>query len=163
MSYLLDSNVFIEAKQRYYGLDFHPAFWDWLVQANAAGTVYSIEKVAEELRNHQDDLTVWAGQRGAEFFLPPTDQMAQSLVDASTWANACGRYDQAAVGDFLAAADYYLVAHALAHAHIVVTHETRENRRTRVKIPDACDALQVQCMTPFEMFRATGTRFVGVA
>lgn len=89
--------------------------------------------------------------------------MAQSLVTASTWANTCGRYEQAAVAEFLAAADYYLVAHALAHDHVVVTHETREQRRTRIKIPDACDALQVQCMTPFEMFRATGTRFVSVA
>ena len=26
--YLLDANVFIEAKNRYYGFDFCPAFWD---------------------------------------------------------------------------------------------------------------------------------------
>lgn len=57
MAYLLDSNVFIEAKQRYYGFDFHPVFWDWLVQANEDGTVYSIEKVMAELRTHEDELT----------------------------------------------------------------------------------------------------------
>jgi hypothetical protein len=28
MAYVLDANIFIEAKQRYYGLDFCPAFWD---------------------------------------------------------------------------------------------------------------------------------------
>ncbi|MEJ7695585.1 MAG: DUF4411 family protein [Candidatus Limnocylindrales bacterium] len=30
MAYLLDANVFIESKKRWYGLDFCPAFWDWL-------------------------------------------------------------------------------------------------------------------------------------
>jgi hypothetical protein len=163
MAYLLDSNVFIEAKLRYYGFDFHPAFWDWLVQANADGMVYSVEKVAEELGARQDELTAWASDRGTDFFLAPTDETAQSLVVASAWANTCGRYEQPAVAEFLTAADYYLVAHALAHDHVVVTHETREPmRRTKIKIPDACDALGVQCMTTFEMFRATGTRFVGV-
>jgi hypothetical protein len=31
MAYLLDANVFIAAKNLHYGLDFCPAFWDWLV------------------------------------------------------------------------------------------------------------------------------------
>ena len=29
MAYLLDANVFIQAKNLHYGLDFCPAFWDW--------------------------------------------------------------------------------------------------------------------------------------
>jgi hypothetical protein len=45
MAYLLDANAFIAAKNLHYGFDFCPAFWDWLVQSNAAGKVYSIEKV----------------------------------------------------------------------------------------------------------------------
>lgn len=31
MSYLLDANVFMDAKNRHYGLDLCPAFWDWLI------------------------------------------------------------------------------------------------------------------------------------
>lgn len=49
MSYLLDANVFIQAKNLHYGLDFCPAFWDWLVAQNAAGRVFSIDKVADEI------------------------------------------------------------------------------------------------------------------
>ena len=33
MAYLLDANVFIQAKNLHYGLDFCPAFWDWLIEA----------------------------------------------------------------------------------------------------------------------------------
>lgn len=35
MSYLLDANVFMSAKNLHYGLDFCPAFWDWLVHKGA--------------------------------------------------------------------------------------------------------------------------------
>lgn len=30
MKYLLDANIFIQAKNLQYGFDFCPAFWDWL-------------------------------------------------------------------------------------------------------------------------------------
>jgi hypothetical protein len=36
MPYLLDANVFIQAKNLHYGLDFCPAFWDWLIAHNGA-------------------------------------------------------------------------------------------------------------------------------
>lgn len=49
MPYLLDANVFIEAKNRHYGLDFCPAFWDWLVERNQEGVVFSVEKVGDGL------------------------------------------------------------------------------------------------------------------
>ena len=77
-SYLLDANVFIEGSKRYYGFDFCPAFWDWLDAANHAGTVFSIEKVSDELVGRGDDLTTWAQQRGA-MFLKPDDSVVDSL------------------------------------------------------------------------------------
>lgn len=41
MRYLLDTNVFIQARNLHYGFDFCPAFWDWLDGQNAAGVVGS--------------------------------------------------------------------------------------------------------------------------
>lgn len=55
-TYLLDSNVFIQAKNLHYGFDFCPAFWDWLVEQNRADKVTSIEKVADELQAGDDEL-----------------------------------------------------------------------------------------------------------
>ena len=56
MPYLLDANVFIQAKNLHYGMDFCPAFWDWLIQANAAKQVFSIEKVGDEIQPAVDEL-----------------------------------------------------------------------------------------------------------
>jgi hypothetical protein len=49
MPYLLVANVFIQAKRLHYGMDFCPAFWDWLIAKNAANEVFSIERVGDEL------------------------------------------------------------------------------------------------------------------
>lgn len=45
MAYLLDSDVFIRAKNDHFGFDFCPAFWDWLVLADNEGTVASLHRV----------------------------------------------------------------------------------------------------------------------
>ena len=37
MPYLLDANVFIQASRLHYGMDFCPAFWDWLREQHEAG------------------------------------------------------------------------------------------------------------------------------
>ena len=85
MVYLLDANVFIQAKNLHYGMDFCPAFWDWLIKKNEAEQVFSIEKVADELVAGDDDLSNWANQRGSRFFLPPDNEVLSALQQVSEW------------------------------------------------------------------------------
>jgi len=79
MAYLLDTNVFIQAKQFYYAPDFCPAFWEWLVQQNKKGSVLSIEKVKDELTVGNDAAANWARDRDESFFLPPDEKVLQAL------------------------------------------------------------------------------------
>lgn len=159
MAYLLDADVFIQAKNLHYGFDFCPAFWDWVLSEHAAGGVYSIEKVGDELKAGGDDLAEWARDRGDGFFLPPDSATLPALATVSEWAND-QQYEQVAVSTFLQGADYYLVAYAFAHAHVVVTHEIPSTSTKRIKIPDACIGLGVKCVTPFAMLRSERARFV---
>jgi hypothetical protein len=158
VAYLLDANTFIEAKNLYYGMDFCPAYWDWLEHSNAAGRVYSIEKVQAELTAGADALATWAADRDHRFFLTPDAETLPAFAAVSGWANSAG-YPPSAISTFLSVADYYLVAQALAHGYVVVTREL-PGATKRIKIPDACIALGVSCVTPFEMLRAERTRFV---
>ncbi|MGO9834698.1 MAG: DUF4411 family protein [Polyangiaceae bacterium] len=159
MAYLLDANVFIQAKNLHYGLDFCPAFWDWLDVQHAAGAVFSIEKVEDELLAIADELSTWASGRGATFFLRPDAAVLPALAKVSAWATSQS-YEPAAVNTFLQVADYYLVGHALAHGHVVVTHEVPSTSRKRIKIPDACIGLGIKHMTPFELLRRERAKFV---
>jgi len=159
MAYLLDANVFIQAKNLHYGLDFCPAFWDWLIVQNAARQVFSIERVGDEIEAGADELATWAADRGPGFFVKPDAAMLPALGSVSAWATG-QRYEPAAVNTFLQVADYYLVAQSLAHGHTVVTHEIVSTSTKRIKIPDACIGLGIKCMTPFEMLRRERARFV---
>jgi hypothetical protein len=159
MAYLLDANVFIQAKNLHYGFDFCPAFWDWLIAENAAERVFSIEKVGDEVQAVQDDLSVWAGKLGPGFFLAPGPATLPAMTTVSAWASS-QQYEQAAVSTFLQLADYYLVVYALAHGHTVVTHEIPSASTKKIKIPDACVGLGVRFATPFEMLRNSHARFV---
>ena len=159
MKYLLDTNVFIQAKNLHYGLDFCPAFWDWLVLMNARGLVFSIDKVAAEIDAGNDELTQWARGPGRRLFLHTDAVVAASLGKVSQWATS-QRYEQAAINTFFQSGDYYLVAHALARQCVVVTHEVPSISTRRIKIPNACMGLSIQFMTPYEMLRREQARFV---
>jgi hypothetical protein len=159
VSYLLDANVFMEAKDRHYGMDFCPGFWDWLIENNAAGKVFSIEKVEDEIHAGSDELADWASDRGPGFFLRPDAPVIPKLAAVSSWASQQG-YDPAAVTTFLQAADFYLVAQALAQGHTVVTHEVPAQSVKKIKIPNVCIGMGIKPMTPFEMLRVEKARFV---
>lgn len=159
MAYILDANVFIQAKNLHYGLDFCPAFWEWLVDRHEAGLVQSIEKVGDELTAGADELSEWAAARPASFFPAAAAADLPALGQTSRWATS-QTYEQAAVNTFLQAADFYLVGQALAGGHTVVTHEVISDSRKKIKIPNACVSLNIKVVTPYEMLRKERARFV---
>lgn len=159
MSYLLDTNIFIEAKNKHYGFDFCPAFWDWLVVKNASGLVFSVEKVKDELQAGTDQLADWAVAHGHGFFLPADTNTPAALARVSQWV-AGQRYDQAAVNLFLQDPDYYVISQAMALGFTVVTHEKVENSPKRIKIPNVCKGLGIACLSPYEMLRRESARFI---
>jgi hypothetical protein len=159
MIYLLDANVFIQAKNLHYGLDFCPAFWQWLIDNNTNGRVFSIDKVSDEIAAGSDELTVWAKQNGSDLFRATDASVATKFGTVSAWVTT-QQYEPAAINTFLQVADFYLIAHALAGRHTVVTHEVPANSTKRVKIPNVCAGLNLHFMTPYEMLRIEKARFV---
>ena len=159
MEYLLDTNVFIQAKDLHYGFDFCPAFWDWIIEKNASNQVFSIEKVEAELIGYGDELSDWAKQRGNKFFLPPDNTIVSCFAKVGNWVKS-QNYSQAAMNTFFQVADFYLIAYALAQSRIVVTHERPQNGKHKVKIPIVCIGLNIRCMSPFEMLHVEHARFI---
>ena len=159
MSYLLDANVFIQAKNLHYGLDFCPAFWEWIIERGKDGTVLSIDKVADEIAAGSDELTDWSRQIGRGLFRPTDATAIAHFGEISTWVTG-QKYEPAAINTFLQVADFYLVAHAMGGGHVMVTHEVAANSPKRIKIPNVCIGLGLRFMTPYEMLRIEKARFV---
>lgn len=160
MPYLLDANVFIQAKNLHYGFDFCPAFWDWLSIANDSGLVCSITQVRDELISGDDELADWAHNDGVSFFKSVDEKTAPELRWVAGWINSAAEYDAAAKTTFQQVADFYLVAYARAHKLSLVTHEIPSDSRKKVKIPNACIAAGVEPVNTFQMLRREKVKFV---
>jgi hypothetical protein len=159
--YLLDANVFIQAKNGPYGMDFAPGFWEWIEQAHEAGRVFTVAKVKDELKVGGDELAEWVNGLPSTFALDVDAAATPSLTQLARWAASKPNYAPVARAEFLSAADYYLVAQAHALGYTVVTHEQPSpDSRKRILIPDACRGLGVPWMAPWRMLRDGGARFV---
>ena len=156
--YLIDTNVLIEAKNRYYAFDIAPGFWAWLDLAHTQGLACSIEAVRDELLAGNDELAQWAKQHPA-FFRRIDQGTTRHFAPLTAWA-ASRDFTQAAVNAFTSNnADYLLIAYAKEHDHVAVTHERPDpNIKVRIPIPDACIGLGVEFADTFKMLRETGTR-----
>lgn len=162
--YLLDANILIEAKDRYYGMDFAPGFWDWVLHAHGGSRVFSVDAVRAEVEGRGDELAAWSSGLPNGFYLPPTGETTPHLQQLSQWATSSTQYRQGAKNDFLASADYRLVAQAKELDYIVVTHEKpAPDSKKKIKIPEACDAIGAKYCDPWQVLRSEGARLVTAA
>lgn len=156
--YLLDSNVFIEAKNRYYGFDLCPGFWEWLKPQIEHGIVASIEEVAVELKQYDDGLYKWAIEQNKNIFLPPDDAVQTNLKNIIEFAHK--NYKGKALDKFCDGADCWLIAHALTYEYTVVTQEVLSNRKNEIKIPNVCNLFNVKYINTFDLLRRQKVCFV---
>lgn len=162
MVYLLDTDVFIRAKREHYRFNTFPCFWEYLKRHDKGGNrIESLVAVRKELENHEDELTSWVKSCPAQMFVSQENQATiEAAKRVAAWVVQHPQYYDAAKAKFLSGADYWLVSHALAHGHTLVTHEVRApDAKNRVKIPDACDAHGVRSCPPWLMLEELGATF----
>jgi hypothetical protein len=163
--YVVDSNFFIQAHRVNYPLDVAFSFWNKVKKLAEEGKIISIDKVKNEIFDKNDALEEWCKSNLPEDFFKDSAEVVDSYGQISTWAiSKSDHYMQNALNEFLDAdeADAFIVAYALADPNnrIIVTQEISEpNRKNKVKIPDACDALHVQFVNTMDMFRQLGETF----
>ena len=160
MAYLLDTNTLIEAYKRYYGFDIIPGFWEWLITKNNKDMLFSIQEVKEEILCMEDSLTLWAKQRKG-FFLEFTGIHAEHASTLMKWAKKSNRsFKEHAIDEFSKSADLYLIAHAMAGKHVVVSLEVPDpNTKKKIKIPDVCKKFNIECINTFTMLKRESARF----
>lgn len=161
--YLLDANVFIEAKNRYYGLDICPGFWHSLISQHECERVFSIDRIRSELAQQDDELKQWLAAEAPKSFFKKTED--QRVIDEFqkmvTWV-----FDQSTLTDpgkseFASVADGWLIAYASVNHLTVVTHEVyAPEARRRVPIPNVCVEFDVAYVDTFTMLRDLGEKFI---
>lgn len=158
--YLLDTNCFIQSHGQYYPLDVAHSFWNKMAQLATNGIIESIDKVQTEVYYFQGNMKTWIQQSLPLTFFKSSAGCLAEYAQLVQWAQSRNsHYSPQAINDFMEAdrADAWLIAHAKHHNLILVTYEASEpNRKTAIKIPDACIAFDIPCINLITMFRQLG-------
>lgn len=162
MTYLLDSNTFMAAKKSYYSFAEFPGFWDWLEAKGREGVLASIAEIRDEIEggDEDDDLVVWTRAGKAPDFFDPDDDVLGAMTAVTDWVMAQD-FKESDRSRFFAKADPLLIAHAMSKEWTVVTQESFAGPGTKkVKIPNVCAAMDVQCIDTFQLLATLRAKFV---
>ena len=162
--YVIDSNFFIQAHRVYYPLDVAYSFWQKVKQLAYEGKIISIDKVRDEIFDHNDELETWCKENLPDDFFKDSSSIISEYRQVTAWAiSRNNHFLPQALNEFLDAteADAFIVAFVLNDSNkVLVTQETSEpTRRNKVKIPDACIALNIRYLNVMEMFRQLNETF----
>jgi len=162
--YVIDSDVFISAKNAYYAFAICPGFWDSIIDHYQAGQVCSIDRIRQELLagRKQEDLVQWVKNKvPPDFFLASEDaDVIAAYGEIMLWVQRNPQYFDEAKAKFATETDGWLVAHGMAKGVEVVTNEQpRPEARSRILLPDVCDQFGVPYHNTFEMLTALGVRY----
>jgi len=162
--YILDSDVFIAAKNSYYAFTICPGFWDSLIYHYEEGNVCSIDKVRGELLagRPDEDLVQWVkDDLPAGFFIGTDDSAVISAYEeVMLWVQRNSQYFDQAKAKFATEADGWLVAYAKAHDVTVITNEQpRPQSRNRILLPDVCAQFTVTYKDTFLMLKELDARY----
>jgi len=164
MTYLIDSDVLITAKNRYYAFPICPGFWRSLLHEHSLGKVHSIDKVGQELvsGSRDDELAQWIHESvpASFFFKSDGAEIVAAYNKVIDWVMRHERYRDAGKDKFSRGADGWLVAHGVASGKTVVTNEqSRPESRSEIKLPDVCEAFSVDYTDTFDMLHKLGVEY----
>ena len=162
--YVLDSDVFIAAKNSYYAFAICPGFWDSLIHHHNAGNICSIDRVRSELLagRKTEDLVQWVKEQLPSVFFVGTDE--EAVTDAygrvMLWVQRNAQYLDQAKAKFATEADGWLVAYAMIHGVTVITNEQpRPQSRSRILLPDVCSQFNVTYKDTFAILHELAVRY----
>ncbi|MGH9324107.1 MAG: DUF4411 family protein [Vicinamibacteria bacterium] len=161
--FLLDSDVFIAAKNAYYAFDICPGFWKGVIRAHREGRARSIDRIRSELLSgrKEEDLVQWVeNDLPADFFHDSTSEdISSAYADVMLWVQRNAQYFDRAKAKFATEADGWLVAYSMVNEAVIVTNEQpRPESRNRVLLPDVCAQFEVTYKDPFVMLRELALR-----
>ena len=161
--FVLDSDVFIAAKNAYYGFDICPGFWKGIIRAHTAGRARSIDRIRNELLTgrKEEDLVKWVENDLPEAFFDDSNsaEISSAYAEVMLWVQRSTQYFDRAKAKFATEADGWLVAYSMVNGTVVVTNEQpRPESRNRVLLPDVCAQFQVTYKDTFFMLRELTVR-----
>lgn len=153
--YCIDTSALIHGWRRDYPPDVFQSLWDHLDRLAKQGRLFSSIEVLIELERGGDDIFRWAKDRESIFC--EADEEVQKVL--GTIVDNFPSFVPADSPDGVWA-DAYVIAFAAAKNWTVVTGEKPVGPGAkRLKIPNVCQAMGVNCIDFLQLIRKEGWRF----
>jgi len=157
-NYCLDTNVLIQAWQKYYSPKYCPDYWDVLNELGIQEVIFISEVVFEEVSKTEDDLFKWL--KGSSIPISKIDEpVTKCLTDI---------YEKDPMHKFLvdntkarSLADPWVIAHAMNENAVVVTKEEKITTPTikKIKIPNVCENMGIRWINDFQFIEEVNIQF----
>lgn len=156
--WILDTNIFINAAHQYYGMDFCPGFWQWLLQNTDC--ICSIDMVKSELDEKMDDVSKWCKDNlPKDFFREADDGVQECYGKVAEYIDSLPDklYNQNKKDVFLDGADPMLIAHAM----VLVTNEKfNAAAHKKIYLPNVANQFDVKCTDIFDVMRQLKAKLI---
>ncbi|MDP1763457.1 MAG: DUF4411 family protein [Sediminibacterium sp.] len=156
--YCLDTNVLIQAWQKYYSPDICPSYWERINEFGAQGLIFLPAMVAEEIHRTEDDLSKWL--KTSKVPVQPQDGQVGRYLSSIFNANPNHKFLVDSTRQ-RSLADPWVIAHAMNEGATVVTKEEKITavNTNKIRIPNVCEHMGVRCINDFEFIREIGLSF----
>lgn len=161
VKYLIDTNVFIQAKDSFYGMDIAPSFWKQIDERIRDGRLTLCRFIVDELTKGKDNLSRWIVNNDySEVILEESfyEDVLDNYEKISDYVESHPKWSDENKKKFLKGADSWVIAVAMAVNGIVVTQEKKiddANNTKKVKIPNVAEHFGVETMDIFTYMRET--------
>lgn len=148
IQYCLDTNIYIEPRNKYYSMDLCPWYWEYLDKLAKDKVIFSPIEVKNELILHDDKLSEWVKKR--PYFFRDIDIKTQEnlikILKKYPWLiNTIKNKSMA---------DPWVVACAMNGNTTVVTKESpSQNIDNKPKIPDVCSSFNIKVIDDYTFLK----------
>lgn len=156
--FCLDTNVLIQAWQKYYAPQFCPDYWEILNQLGKKGSIFIPQAVYDEIEKTDDDLLKWL--KYSSIPVKKVDGVVTNCLQGIYSKNEKHKYlvDNTKQRSL---ADPWVIAHAIKEKAIVVTKEEKVTalNSNRIKIPNVCDNMGIRWINDFQLIIELDLKF----
>jgi hypothetical protein len=156
--YCLDTNVLIQAWQKYYSPGICPSYWDLLNQLGLENRVFIPKEVFVEITRTEDELSTWLKTSKI-----PVYNLNESVTKCLSLIFAANPSHKFLVDNIKqrSLADPWVIAYAMSENACVVTKEEKvtASNSDKIKIPNVCENMKVRCINDFRFIREVNIQF----
>lgn len=121
MAFILDTNIFLQAKNKDYPFTYFPGFWEWLDSGFKTRQFLLLSSVYKEVSGGDDEVSDWIKSR--KQYVIKEEKAKDYIINHKKIVNFLNDKGFTHMNDFLQKADGSLIAYAMTSGDMVITHE----------------------------------------